>query len=60
MLAKLNRAAGYTALRAHAKHQVGRDDVDAEVLAAMLDDNDATKIVNPPWSAYSDFLWLKV
>ena len=57
MLAKLNRAAGYTALRAHAKHQVGRDDVDAEVLAAMLDDDDATKIVNPPWSACSDFLW---
>jgi hypothetical protein len=57
MFAKINRAAGHAALRAHARHQVDRDDVDAEVRTAMLDDEDATKIVNPPWSARSDFLW---
>jgi hypothetical protein len=58
-LAKINGAAGHAALRAHARLQADRDDLDAEVRAAMVDDEDGTRIVtgNPPWSAFSNFTW---
>jgi hypothetical protein len=59
MLAKIKSAAGYAALRSHAKLQATRDDLGAEVRAAMVDGHDGTRIVNPPWSAFNDFVWEK-
>ena len=56
-LAKIQAAAGYEALRAHAKLQATRSDLSAEIRSAMVDDEDETRIVNPPWSACSDFIW---